>query len=146
MDCIGFPDRVLQRGLVTLDQLKVIVLDPGAGDSGVGAGGRRDRTGHACLARLFGWTMSRPRSFFAREWLEPRLVLYALTHLVAGPARSIWIALIGADGKHLPASVGWLALMGFLGAVNTGGRTQAARSRRYAANCVLHEVVRRTRR
>ena len=71
------------------------------------------------------------KEFFAREWLEPKLVLYAITHIVAGPLALIWIALIGADGKRLPASVGWLALLAS-GRGHAGGRTQAARSRRRA--------------
>ena len=116
LDCINFPDRVLQRGLVTLDQLKVIgvlTLVPQIVVSVLVDGGIGPVT--LTWLVLFGWTMLMLKEFFAREWLEPRLVLYALTHLVAGPLALIWIALIGADGKHLPASVGWLALMGFLG-------------------------------
>ena len=114
-DCINFPDRVLQRGLVTLDQLKVIgvlTLVPQIVVSMLVDGG----IGPVTLAWLvlFGWTMLMLKEFFAREWLEPKLVLYAITHIVAGPLALIWIALIGADGKHLPASVGWLALMAFL--------------------------------
>ena len=115
-DCINFPDRILQRGLVTLDQLKVIgilTLVPQIVVSVLVDGG----FGPVTLAWLvlFGWTMLMLKEFFARQWLEPRLVLYALTHLVAGPLALIWIALIGADGKHLPATIGWLALVGFLG-------------------------------
>ena len=114
-DCINFPDRVLQRGLVTLDQLKVIgvlTLVPQIVVSMLVDGG----IGPVTLAWLvlFGWTMLMLKEFFAREWLEPKLVLYAITHIVAGPLALIWIALIGADGKHLPASVGWLALLAFL--------------------------------
>jgi len=115
-DSINFPDRILQRGLVTLDQLKVIgilTLVPQIVVSVLVDGGIGPVT-FAWLV-LFGWTMLMLKEFFAGQWLEPRLVLYALTHLVAGPLALIWIALIGADGKHLPASVGWLALMGFLG-------------------------------
>lgn len=116
LDCINFPDRVLQRGLVTLDQLKVIgvltlvpqIMVSILVDRGIGP------VTFAWLV-LFGWTMLMLKEFFAHRWLEPRLVLYALTHLVAGPLALIWIALIGVDGKHLPASVGWLALLGFLG-------------------------------
>ena len=114
-DCINFPDRVLQRGLVTLDQLRVIgalTLVPQILVSMLVDGG----IGPVTLAwlLLFGWTMLMLKEFFAREWLEPKLVLYAITHVFAGPLALIWIALIGADGKHLPASVGWLALMAFL--------------------------------
>ena len=114
-DCINFPDRVLQRGLVTLDQLKVIgvlTLVPQIVVSMLVDGG----VGPATLAWLvlFGWTTLMLKEFFAREWLEPKLVLYAITHIVAGPLALIWIALIGADSKHLPASVGWLALLAFL--------------------------------
>ena len=116
LDCINFPDRVLQRGLVTLDQLKVIgvlTLVPQMMVSMLVDGGIGPVT--LTWLVLFGWTMLMLKEFFAGDWLGPRLVLYALTHLVAGPLALIWIALIGADGKHLPASVGWLALMGFLG-------------------------------
>jgi hypothetical protein len=115
-DCINFPDRILQRGLVTLDQLKVIgvlTLVPQIVVSALVDGG----VGPVTLAWLvlFGWTMLMLKEFFARQWLEPKLVLYAILHLLAGPLALLWIALIGADGKQLPTSVGWLALMAFLG-------------------------------
>lgn len=112
-DSLNFPDRVLQRGLVTLDQLKVvgavaIALQLGVSlleDHGVG---------RVTLwwVLLMAWSLLMAREFFVGGWLERRLVLYAFSHQLAMPLLMLWVAQMGAGDRALPADVIWLCVSG----------------------------------
>jgi hypothetical protein len=115
VDLENHPDRVLQSGLVTLRHLKV------AGAAALGLtllvsllqdGGIGPVT--MWWALLMAWTLLMLKEFFAGEWLRERRILYASTHMVAMPLFFLWMAQMGADGRALPGSVLWLALLSFL--------------------------------
>jgi 4-hydroxybenzoate polyprenyltransferase len=102
-DLVAHPGRVLQRGLITLGHLRVaaavaIAAQLGASlllDGGVGA---------VTLAWLatFAWSLLMAKEFFAGEWLRPRLVLYAFTHMVAMPLAIHWMVRMGSGALPLP--------------------------------------------
>ncbi|MFL5883434.1 MAG: hypothetical protein ACJ77M_00040 [Thermoleophilaceae bacterium] len=117
-DLVNHPGRVLQSGLITLRHLKVLgavcialmALTSILEDGGIG---------RVTLwwVILMGYTLLMLKEFFAREWLEQRLVIYAVSHLVSLPIAVIWMAQMGGRGHNLPASVIWFALAaGFVGA------------------------------
>lgn len=113
-DCRNHPERVLQRGLITLGHLKIfgglaIALQAGLSirfDGGLGL---------VCLAwlALSFWSALMSREFFLGDWLKSRLPLYAALHLLVMPLALLWMAQMGAGTGHLSLSVAWLALLSF---------------------------------
>jgi len=114
IDCRNHPGRVLQRGLITLGHLKVvgaiaIVIQLAVSlalDGGFGA-----ITG--VWAIVMFWSTLMAFEFFAGEWLNKRLVLYAISHMVVMPMALVWMAFMGADGSGLSAHVIPLAALSF---------------------------------
>jgi hypothetical protein len=115
LDARNHPGRVLQRGLVTLDHLKVVgaiaiatqlavslTADGGVGKVAIWWG------------LTIGWSVLMAKEFFARAWLAQRLVPYAFTHMLVMPLAVLWWAQIGAGGAGLPARSAWLGAFGFL--------------------------------
>ena len=69
------------------------------------------------------WSSLMAVEFFCGEWLEQRLVLYALSHMVVVPMALVWLAQMGAGETTLPLEIGWLmALSFFSGASMEVGR------------------------
>ena len=114
IDCRNHPDRVLQKGLITLGHLKVVgavtiaiqltvslALDGGFGSI------------TTMWAIVMFWSTLMAFEFFAGEWLNERLVLYAISHMVVMPMALVWMALMGADGASLSAQVIPLAALSF---------------------------------
>jgi len=97
-DAIAHPDRVLQRGLVTLAQLRVLAGCAIAFqltvslwfDGGVG-------TITAWWAGAMLWSIIMAREFFAKVWLRRHLVIYALSHMAVMLVLVAWVASIGAS-------------------------------------------------
>jgi len=112
-DCENYPDRVLQRGLITLGHLKVagavaIAVQFAVSlffDSGFGP------TTIAWLV-VIGWSLLMAAEFFAAEWLKKRLLLYAVSHMVVMPMALVWMAQMGSK-EWLPASIALLSLLSF---------------------------------
>jgi hypothetical protein len=107
-DSAAHPERALQRGLVTLDQLKVIGLVAVAIQLGVSlwldAG-----IGQVTLswAAALVWSALMAKEFFAREWIRHRILFYAFSHMLVMPLVAVWIASMGAiDSAH--ASAVWV--------------------------------------
>lgn len=115
LDLQNHPERVLQSGLVTLGHLKVLGALAIAAQLGVSLGidGGLGRT-TAAWAVVIGWSTLMAKEFFVGEWLEKRLVLYALSHMVVMPMALVWMAQMGAPGSTLPLDVGLLAALSFL--------------------------------
>jgi 4-hydroxybenzoate polyprenyltransferase len=114
-DCITHPGRVLQRGLITLRDLKmigvlVIAVQLSASILADGGGGPVTRAWIAA----FAWSLLMAREFFVREWLRPRLVLYALSHMVVMPLAVFWMIRMSAGTATLPASIWMLPLVSYL--------------------------------
>ena len=102
-DKVAHPGRVLQRGLITLGHLRVagavaIAVQLGASlllDGGVGPI-------TLAWAAAFAWSLLMAREFFVGEWLRPRLVVYALSHMVAMPLAVHWMVRMGSGRAALP--------------------------------------------
>jgi len=103
-DAVAHPDRVLQRGLITLRDLDVVgaaavLLQLGVSlwrDAGVGV------AMGWWLASL-AWSVLMAREFFAPRWLRARLVPYALSHMVVMPLLVLWVMAMGSPAAvHAP--------------------------------------------
>ena len=118
---------------------------PGAADGGVGAGGRRDRTGHTGLAHAV-----RVDDADAEGILRGSVARAEAGAVRARPPRrrSPGADLDRAHRRGWQAPAGERRVAGAAGVPrrrDTRGRTRAVRSRRRAGHRrVLHEVVRRT--
>jgi len=115
LDCKNHPHRVLQSGLITLGHLKVLggiaILTQIAFSLGLDGG-----FGPITIAWLIvmTWSGLMAVEFFCGAWLEKRLLLYALSHMLVMPMALIWMAQIGAQGESLPMSIAALAGLSFL--------------------------------
>ena len=105
-DALAHPQRVLQRGLVSLAQLRVlaglsIALQLGASlarDGGVPGAAT------AWWLAAMGWSALMAREFFAPRWLRAHLVIYAVSHMLVMPLLIAWAAaMAGADGRSVGA-------------------------------------------
>lgn len=115
LDLQNHPERVLQSGRVTLGHLKVLGVFAIAAQAGVSLlldGG----VGPITMAWIvvIVWSSLMAKEFFVGEWLEKRLVLYALSHMVVMPMALVWMATMGAGDMPLTADVGLLAALSFL--------------------------------
>jgi len=115
LDCQNHPDRVLQSGLITLRHLKVLGVLAIALQIGLSVW-RDGGLGPITLvwAVVMTWSALMAVEFFCGEWLEKRLVLYALSHMLVMPMALVWMAQMGAGSADLPVEVGALAGLSFL--------------------------------
>jgi 4-hydroxybenzoate polyprenyltransferase len=115
LDLHNHPERVLQSGRVTLGHLKalgVLAIATQAGvsvflDEGVGSV-------TTLWVLVIVWSSLMAKEFFIGAWLEKRLVLYALSHMVVMPMALVWMAQMGAGSAELPETIGLLAGLSFL--------------------------------
>jgi 4-hydroxybenzoate polyprenyltransferase len=89
-DCRFFPDRVLQRGVVTLSELKITCLIAIVIEFLLAA-----VCGVAAVTSLlvaFGFSLLMLKEFFLRDWLKRRFLLYASVHMLVMPllAMVVW--------------------------------------------------------
>jgi len=115
LDLQNHPDRVLQSGRVTLGHLKVLGVFAIVAQAGVSVwldGGFGAIT--TAWLVVIVWSSLMAKEFFVGEWLDKRLVLYALSHMVVMPMALVWMATIGAGDMPLTADVGLLAALSFL--------------------------------
>jgi 4-hydroxybenzoate polyprenyltransferase len=126
-DARAHPGRVLQRGLVTLDQLKLFGAAAVATQLAVSLIADHG-VGRATLwwAATMAWTALMAKEFFAGAWLERRLVVYAVSHMLVMPLAMLWWAQVGAGATALPLSTAWIAVVGFL----VGAAAEVARKLR----------------
>ena len=104
---------MLQRGLVTLDHLKLVGAMAIAVQLGVSLL-ENHGVGRVTVwwVLLMAWSLLMAKEFFAGAWLERRLVLYAFSHQLAMPLLMLWVAQMGAGDRALPADVIWLCVCG----------------------------------
>lgn len=133
IDLQNHPQRVLQRGLITLGHLKVlggiaIAVQLGASllvDRGLGPVTWR-------WLAVMAYSSLMAREFFIGEWLGQRLVLYAVSHMVVLPMSVVWLMQMGAGAAELPARsyllCGVAMLSGF--AFEVGRKTRAPEDER----------------
>jgi 4-hydroxybenzoate polyprenyltransferase len=99
VDCMNHPDRALQRGLVSLADLRRIgyasatlgLLFSLYTDHGLGAA-------TLAWAAMIVWTGLMAREFFCRDWLRARLVVYAISHMLITPFAVLWTFRLVAPG------------------------------------------------
>ena len=114
-DMKTYPDRVLMRGLITLDQLKVVgafCIFAQLSVSLWADKGFHCASMHWCL--VMGWATLMAKEFFAGAWLKKRLTLYALSHMVIMPMMLLWLTQLAIGALPLPPAIGWIALLAFL--------------------------------
>lgn len=122
-DLLNHPQRVLQSGLIRLRDLKhvgllamlaqlatVLWLDAGlgldAGFDGMMAGGVT-----AAWLALLAWLLLMGKEFFCGEWLEKRLTLYAVSHMLIMPFLVAWLAQLAQPGSGLNVAVWGVSVM-----------------------------------
>lgn len=114
-DSAAHPGRALQRGLVTLNQLKVIGVIAAAIQLGVSLwldGGIGRVTGWWAAALV--WSALMAKEFFAREWIRRRILVYAFSHMLVMPLVAVWVASMGAGGAARASAVWVFAALAFL--------------------------------
>ena len=89
-DCRHYPDRVLQRGVVTLRELKMLAAVAIACEFALAA-----ICGPAALLAwlvAFAFSLLMLKEFFVGDWLKQRFLLYASVHMLIMPllAMTIW--------------------------------------------------------
>lgn len=93
IDGINHPQRILQRGLITLFHLKVlgaVAIVVQLVWSWLMAG----ETGLLAWGLLFAWLCLMGVEFFCSPWLEKQLLLYALSHMAIMPLAVYWLAVL----------------------------------------------------
>ena len=112
-DCQFFPERVLQRGLVTLRDLRIAGGIALALELVVGA-----ILGFAALIAILvaiGFSLLMLKEFFARRWLRRHFLLYATSHMLIMPLFAM-VVFSTATGRYLweaPALYWFYAFVGF---------------------------------
>jgi hypothetical protein len=114
LDLKNHPQRVLQSGLITLGHLKIagvlaVLVQLGASLLIDGGFGRVTLFWLVTMA----WSCLMAKEFFVGEWLGKRLVLYAVSHMLAMPLAIGWMMQMGAGTEKLPLVAGALAAMAF---------------------------------
>jgi 4-hydroxybenzoate polyprenyltransferase len=111
-DCRHFPDRVLQRGEVTLRDLKVLLALVVAAEFLLAA--LRGPGAVVSMLMVMAFSLLMLKEFFAREWLKQRFLLYASTHMLILPLLAIAIFSFATGGSPWQAP-GWYWLYSFVG-------------------------------
>lgn len=113
-DRVAHPHRVLQRGLVTLGELRVV----GAAALVVQLALSLWIDGGVGLVTIwwlaaFAWSLLMAREFFARDWLRRHLMWYALSHMVVMLLLVAWVATMGAPNAARSPATWTLAVLVF---------------------------------
>lgn len=101
-DCEFYPDRVLQRGIVTLGQLKILAVLLIASEFAFAAFCSTAAVGALLIAFVFSVLML--REFFVADWLKQRFLIYASVHMLVMPllAMTIWSFATGQSVVRIP--------------------------------------------
>jgi 4-hydroxybenzoate polyprenyltransferase len=107
------PQRVLQRGVVTLAELRVLAAFCIIAELGLAMGAGRAALAGLCIAFAFSLLML--KEFFATEWLKRHFLVYATSHMLLMPLLSLMV--YGFATKRMPwtaPAVFWIyAFVGF---------------------------------
>ncbi|GAB2967574.1 UbiA family prenyltransferase [Hymenobacter coalescens] len=112
-DLVHFPQRVLQSGRVTLGQLQRLAWTGLVVEAAWSLW-----LGPATLlawAAVVGYSLLMRYEFFVPGWLRPRLVLYALSHLLIMPLIITWLWTAYAARPQFSEPLLLLALLSLLG-------------------------------
>jgi 4-hydroxybenzoate polyprenyltransferase len=125
-DLADHPDRVLQRGDVTLGHLKVVgVLAVLVQVAVVLATGT-----WLWWTLTMAWALLAARDFLLGDRIGDRPILYPLLHLPLSGLACVWMAQIGAGGRDLPGAGAVVAVFGVVlaGAVDLARRRETYRA------------------
>ena len=111
-DCRYFPDRVLQRGAVTLRDLKLLLALVFGAELLLAAW--RGPGALTSVLLVMGFSLLMLKEFFAREWLRRRFLVYASTHMLILPLLAIAIFSFATGGYPWQAP-GWYWLYSCVG-------------------------------
>lgn len=111
-DCQYYPDRVLQRGAVTLRDLKLLLALVIGAELLLAA--LRGPGALVSVLMVMGFSLFMLKEFFAREWLRQRFLVYASTHMLIVPLLAIAIFSFATGGYPWQAP-GWYWLYSFVG-------------------------------
>jgi 4-hydroxybenzoate polyprenyltransferase len=111
-DLRHYPDRILQRGLVTLDQLKI--LGAAALLVEIVLTVLRGPAAFTAWVAAFAFSVLMLREFFAGEWLKRHFLLYATSHMLVMPLLSLMIFSF-ATGRWPWQAPGWYWVYAWVG-------------------------------
>lgn len=111
-DSVNHPNRVLQSGLVSLWQLRLLAFAGTLLEFAISWW----ISGQVLLfwTLAFGYSLLMYKEFFAGSWLEPRLFLYAVSHMLVMPLMVLWAGSMGAPESPLPEGILLLGFLSFL--------------------------------
>ncbi len=94
LDVMNHPERVLQRGIITLKHLKVMALCAIAVQISFAfiLDGYQFSTVSFCWLLVFIYLLLMGVEFFCGAWLEQHLTLYAFSHMLIMPLIVFWLA------------------------------------------------------
>jgi 4-hydroxybenzoate polyprenyltransferase len=110
-DCINHPQRVLQKGLISLDQLRNIAIAGTVIEASISLWFGTDT--FFLYLIVLGYSLIMAKEFFVRDWLEKKLFLYALTHMMIMPLMVLWVASMATKSRILPEDVIYLCFLSF---------------------------------
>ncbi len=111
-DCRYFPDRVLQRGVVTLNDLKLLGAVAISAELLLAALWSSASLVSTLLA--LGFSLLMFKEFFVRDWLKRHFIVYASTHMMIMPLFAIVIFSF-ATRQYPWQAPGWFWLYSFVG-------------------------------
>lgn len=116
LDCHNHPERVLQSGLITLTDLKILgaIAIIAQGVVSAWLDGWTLGTVLAGWLVVIIWSSLMAKEFFIGEWLSKRLFLYAVSHMVVMPMGLVWAVTMASPGVALPEAVYVLAGFSFV--------------------------------
>jgi hypothetical protein len=110
-DCQNYPDRVLQRGVISLGELKVLGGIAIATEFLLAAW--RGTGASIAVLAAFGYSVLMLKEFFLRDWLKRRFLIYASTHMLIMPLLAVVVFSFATGGFPWQAP-GWFWLYSFV--------------------------------
>ncbi|MFC1742766.1 UbiA family prenyltransferase [Candidatus Riflebacteria bacterium] len=89
-DRINFPERIVVRGIFTLEELKILGILTFIYELVISLYVGKELFFMFLIVALYSFLMA--KEFFCGEWLEPKLLLYAASHMVIIPLIAIYCA------------------------------------------------------
>ena len=111
-DVVHHPDRVLQRGVITLGDLKILGGIAIAVEIGLAA--VRGTSALTAWTIAFGFSLLMLEEFFARDWLKRHFLVYATTHMLLMPLLSLMVFSF-ATGRWPWEAPGWYLVYAWVG-------------------------------
>ena len=115
-DCRHYPDRVLQRGLISLKHLKIagviaIILELACAACWMPTG--KPAALVAVLVTL-GFSLLMLKEFFVARWLKEHFLIYAMSHMMIMPLIAM-VVFSFTTGEYFWNAPGWFWLYAFVG-------------------------------